>query len=44
VSESLVDEAVSLGFTSVMFDGSKLDDETTRPSPAPLWAAATRRE
>jgi len=30
VSESLVDEAVSLGFTSVMFDGSKLDDETNR--------------
>jgi fructose-bisphosphate aldolase class II len=30
VSESLVDEAVSLGFTSVMFDGSRLDDETNR--------------
>ena len=30
VSESLVDEAVSLGFTSVMFDGSTLDDEVNR--------------
>jgi fructose-bisphosphate aldolase class II len=29
-SESLVDEAVSLGFTSVMFDGSTLDDVTNR--------------
>lgn len=29
-SEALVDEAVSLGFTSVMFDGSKLDDATNR--------------
>lgn len=29
-SESLVDEAVALGFTSVMFDGSKLDDATNR--------------
>jgi fructose-bisphosphate aldolase class II len=29
-SEALVDEAVSLGFTSVMFDGSKLDDTTNR--------------
>ena len=29
-SEALVDEALSLGFTSVMFDGSKLDDETNR--------------
>ena len=30
VSESLVDEAVALGFTSVMFDGSKLGDEANR--------------
>lgn len=30
VSEALVDEAVALGFTSVMFDGSTLDDETNR--------------
>jgi fructose-bisphosphate aldolase class II len=29
-SEELVDEAVALGFTSVMFDGSKLDDATNR--------------
>jgi fructose-bisphosphate aldolase class II len=29
-SEALVDEAVALGFTSVMFDGSKLDDATNR--------------
>ena len=29
-SEALVDEAVLLGFTSVMFDGSKLDDATNR--------------
>jgi fructose-bisphosphate aldolase class II len=29
-SEDLVDEAVALGFTSVMFDGSKLEDETNR--------------
>jgi fructose-bisphosphate aldolase, class II len=29
-SEGLVDEAVALGFTSVMFDGSKLDDATNR--------------
>ncbi|MEO6413205.1 MAG: class II fructose-bisphosphate aldolase [Pedococcus sp.] len=29
-SEALVDEAISLGFTSVMFDGSKLDDATNR--------------
>ena len=29
-SEALVDEAVALGFTSVMFDGSKLDDTTNR--------------
>ena len=27
VSESLVDEALELGFTSVMFDGSALGDE-----------------
>src|SRR6476646_5340226 len=30
VSESLVDEAVELGFTSVMFDGSSLDDASNR--------------
>jgi fructose-bisphosphate aldolase class II len=30
VSESLVDEALGLGFTSVMFDGSRLDDGTNR--------------
>ncbi|TWP34118.1 class II fructose-bisphosphate aldolase [Leekyejoonella antrihumi] len=30
VSESLVDEALQLGFTSIMFDGSQLDDETNR--------------
>jgi fructose-bisphosphate aldolase class II len=30
VSESLVDEAVALGFTSVMFDGSALGDEANR--------------
>jgi len=30
VSESLVDEAVSLGFTSVMYDGSRLGDEANR--------------
>ncbi len=29
-SEALVDEAIALGFTSVMFDGSKLDDATNR--------------
>jgi fructose-bisphosphate aldolase class II len=29
-SELLVNEAVALGFTSVMFDGSKLDDATNR--------------
>ena len=29
-SESLIDEAVRLGFTSVMFDGSTLDDSTNR--------------
>lgn len=29
-SEALVDEALTLGFTSVMFDGSKLDDATNR--------------
>jgi fructose-bisphosphate aldolase, class II len=29
-SEALVDEAIALGFTSVMFDGSKLDDTTNR--------------
>lgn len=28
--ESLVDEAVRLGFTSVMYDGSRLDDATNR--------------
>ena len=28
--EELVDEAVSLGFTSVMYDGSRLDDATNR--------------
>jgi fructose-bisphosphate aldolase class II len=28
--EALVDEAVALGFTSVMFDGSRLDDATNR--------------
>lgn len=30
VSEPLVDEALALGFTSVMFDGSRLDDATNR--------------
>ncbi len=30
VSEPLVDEAVSLGFTSVMYDGSRLGDEENR--------------
>jgi fructose-bisphosphate aldolase, class II len=30
ISESLVDEAVSLGFTSVMFDASRLDDAANR--------------
>ncbi len=30
VSEPLVDEAVALGFTSVMFDGSRLGDEANR--------------
>lgn len=29
-SEDLVDEAVELGFTSVMFDGSRLDDAANR--------------
>lgn len=29
-SEALVDEALTLGFTSVMFDGSKLDDAQNR--------------
>jgi fructose-bisphosphate aldolase class II len=29
-SESLVDEALALGFTSVMFDGARLDDATNR--------------
>jgi fructose-bisphosphate aldolase, class II len=30
VSEPLVDEAVGLGFTSVMYDGSRLGDEANR--------------
>ena len=30
VSESLVEEALGLGFTSVMFDGSRLDDAENR--------------
>ena len=30
VSEPLVDEALGLGFTSVMFDGSRLDDADNR--------------
>ena len=30
VSEPLVDEALSLGFTSVMYDGSRLGDEANR--------------
>ena len=30
VSEELVDEALALGFTSVMFDGSRLGDEENR--------------
>jgi fructose-bisphosphate aldolase class II len=30
LSESLIDEAVRLGFTSVMFDGSTLDDSANR--------------
>ena len=30
VSESLIEEAVQLGFTSVMFDGSTLDDSANR--------------
>lgn len=30
LSESLIEEAVTLGFTSVMFDGSTLDDTTNR--------------
>ena len=30
VSEALVDEAVELGFTSVMYDGSRLGDEANR--------------
>jgi fructose-bisphosphate aldolase class II len=30
VSEPLVDEAVALGFTSVMYDGSRLGDEANR--------------
>jgi fructose-bisphosphate aldolase class II len=30
VSEPLVDEAVTLGFTSVMYDGSRLGDEANR--------------
>ena len=29
-SEALVDEAIALGFTSVMFDASTLDDDTNR--------------
>lgn len=29
-SEGLIDEAVALGFTSVMFDGSKLEDRANR--------------
>lgn len=28
--EALVDEAIALGFTSVMYDGSKLDDDANR--------------
>ena len=31
-TESLVDEAVALGFTSVMFDGSRLDDADQPPT------------
>jgi fructose-bisphosphate aldolase class II len=30
VSETLVDEAIALGFTSVMYDGSRLGDEANR--------------
>ena len=30
LNESLIEEAVTLGFTSVMFDGSSLDDTTNR--------------
>jgi fructose-bisphosphate aldolase, class II len=30
LSESLIDEALSLGFTSVMFDGSTVDDSANR--------------
>ena len=33
VSEALVDEAVALGFTSVMFDASRLDDAANRARP-----------
>jgi fructose-bisphosphate aldolase, class II len=39
ISESLVDEAVSLGFTSVMFDASRLDDAANRE----LTRAVARR-
>jgi fructose-bisphosphate aldolase, class II len=39
ISESLVDEAVSLGFTSVMFDASRLDDAANRE----LTRAVVRR-
>ena len=33
-SENLIDEALSLGFTSVMFDGSKLPDDVNRETTA----------
>ena len=34
LSKSLIEEAVTLGFTSVMFDGSTLDDTTNRERTA----------
>jgi fructose-bisphosphate aldolase class II len=34
LSKSLIEEAVTLGFTSVMFDGSTLDDTTNRKRTA----------
>jgi fructose-bisphosphate aldolase class II len=38
VSQTLVDEAVTLGFTSVMFDGSALDDAANRATTASVVA------
>ena len=43
VSEPLVDEAVALGFTSVMYDGSRLGDDANRDRDPRGRAALPRR-